>query len=45
MDTIEKRQGQKAACPEEIAWRKSWIDREALGPLAQPIPDSGYGRY
>jgi glucose-1-phosphate thymidylyltransferase len=45
MATIEKRQGQKVACPEEIAWRKGWIDREALGALALPIADSAYGRY
>ena len=45
MATIEKRQGQKVACPEEIAWRKGWIDHEALAALALPIADSGYGRY
>jgi glucose-1-phosphate thymidylyltransferase len=43
--TIEKRQGQKVACPEEIAWRKGWIDDEAVTALALPIADSGYGRY
>ena len=43
--TIEKRQGQKVACPEEIAWRKGWISNDALIALAQPVADSGYGRY
>jgi glucose-1-phosphate thymidylyltransferase len=43
--TIEKRQGQKVACPEEIAWRKGWISHEALAALARPIVDGGYGRY
>ena len=43
--TIEKRQGLKIACPEEIAWRNGWIDDEALLRLAGPLAASGYGRY
>ncbi len=42
---IEKRQGLKVACPEEIAWRQGWIDAAALERLAQPLIKSGYGRY
>ena len=43
--TIEKRQGLKIACPEEIAWRNGWIDDAALLKLAAPLEASGYGRY
>jgi glucose-1-phosphate thymidylyltransferase len=43
--TIEKRQGHKIACPEEIAWRNGWIDAEALAALAAPLAKSGYGQY
>jgi len=43
--TIEKRQGLKIACPEEIAWRNGWIGDEALLELAAPLSASGYGRY
>ena len=45
IQTIEKRQGLKVACPEEIAWRKGWIDAAALERLAQPLIKSGYGQY
>lgn len=43
--TLEKRQGFKVACPEEIAWRKSWITDDELLALAAPLGKSGYGRY
>ncbi|SES73524.1 glucose-1-phosphate thymidylyltransferase RfbA [Oceanicella actignis] len=45
VQTIEDRQGFKIACPEEIAWRKGWIDDEAALALAAPLRKSGYGRY
>ncbi|MCF8216280.1 MAG: glucose-1-phosphate thymidylyltransferase RfbA [Chlorobium sp.] len=45
IETVEKRQGLKVACPEEIAWRKGWIDDEQLDMLAQPLLKSQYGRY
>ena len=43
--TLEKRQGLKVACPEEIAYRQHWIDGEQLRRLAQPLLKSGYGEY
>jgi len=43
--TLERRQGFKVACPEEIAWRKGWISDEQLLALAAPLAKSGYGRY
>ncbi len=43
--TIEKRQGIKVACPEEIAFENHWIDAEQLLNLAQPIKKNGYGKY
>ncbi|MDR1423741.1 MAG: glucose-1-phosphate thymidylyltransferase RfbA [Azoarcus sp.] len=45
IQTIEKRQGLKVACIEEIAWRAGWIDDEALSKLAALLAKSGYGRY
>ena len=43
--TIENRQGLKVACPEEIAWRNSWIDDAQLEKTAQLLAKSGYGQY
>ena len=43
--TLEKRQGLKVACPEEIAYRSGWIDAVALEQLAQPLLKNGYGQY
>jgi glucose-1-phosphate thymidylyltransferase len=43
--TLEKRQGLKVACPEEIAWRRGWIDIEQVRRLAQPLAKNGYGQY
>jgi glucose-1-phosphate thymidylyltransferase len=45
IETIEKRQGLKVACPEEIVWRQGWIDDAALEALAQPLAKTGYGQY
>jgi glucose-1-phosphate thymidylyltransferase len=45
IETIERRQGLKIGCPEEIAWRKKWIDDAQLGKLAEPLRNSGYGNY
>lgn len=43
--TIERRQGLKVACPEEIAWRNGWIDARQLESMAQALAKSGYGQY
>jgi len=43
--TIEKRQGLKVACPEEIAYRKGWLDAAQLEKLAQPMFKNPYGQY
>ena len=43
--TLEKRQGLKVACPEEIAFRSGWISPEQLEALAQPMLKNGYGQY
>lgn len=43
--TLERRQGLKVACPEEIAWRNGWIDDQALEQMGQKFSKTGYGRY
>ena len=45
ISTIEHRQGLKIACPEEIAYRARYIDKEQLKELAHPMRNSAYGRY
>ncbi len=45
ISTIEKRQGIKVACPEELAFRQGWIDADQLRALAGPIAKNGYGQY
>jgi glucose-1-phosphate thymidylyltransferase len=43
--TLEKRQGLKVACPEEIAYRSGWITAAQLEALASPLAKNGYGQY
>ncbi len=43
--TIEKRQGLKVACPEEISWRQGWVSDESLEQIAQSYAKTGYGQY
>ena len=43
--TLEKRQGLKVACPEEVAFRAGWISAEQLERQAQPMLKNGYGKY
>ena len=45
IQTLEKRQGIKVGCPEEVAWRRKWISDEQLLELAVPLEKSGYGTY
>ncbi len=45
IEVVEKRQGLKVACLEEIAYRNNWIDRETLIRLAQPMKKNEYGQY
>ena len=45
IETIERRQGLKIACPEEIAYRSGWIDAEQVLRLSAALENSSYGRY
>ena len=45
IEVLEKRQRFKIGCPEEVAWRRHWIDGAQLARLAEPQADSGYGQY
>lgn len=45
VEVIEKRQGQKIACLEEIAWRNGWITHEKMLRLAEPMRNNQYGKY
>jgi glucose-1-phosphate thymidylyltransferase len=45
VQTIEARQGMKIAAPEEIAWRRGWIDDAALEAAGRRLEKSGYGAY
>ena len=45
IETIQKRQGLMVACPEEIAYKKKWINADSLENLAQPLLKSSYGKY
>ncbi len=45
IEVIEKRQGLKVACLEEIAFKKGWIDKEQLAENAKPMLKNGYGKY
>lgn len=45
IQTLEKRQGLKIACPEEIAYRRAYITPEQMENLARPLAKNGYGRY
>ncbi len=45
IETIEKRQGLRVCCPEEIAYFNKWIDRSQLEALAKPLAKNGYGQY
>jgi glucose-1-phosphate thymidylyltransferase len=45
VQTIQERQGLRASCPEEISFRKGWIDAEQLARLAEPLKKTEYGQY
>ena len=45
ISTIDKRQGLKVNCPEEVAYRNGWLSEEKLREIAEPLRKSGYGEY
>ena len=45
IEVIEKRQGLKVACLEEIAYKRGWINKDQLKKLAEPMIKNGYGQY
>ena len=45
VQTVEERQGLKISCPEEIAYRKGWINKEDVMKIADPLRKNGYGQY
>ncbi len=45
VETIEKRQGLKICCPEEIAWRQGWLDSDTLRTMGEALSKNGYGQY
>ena len=45
IETLEKRQGLKVNCPEEIAYRNGWLSKNKLREIAKPLVKSGYGKY
>ena len=45
IETIERRQGLKIACPEEIAYRQGWVTAEQIRVMAAPMAKNGYGQY
>ncbi len=45
ISTIEKRQGLKVNCPEEVAYRNGWLSKEKIITIAEPLRKSGYGEY
>ena len=45
VEIIEKRQGYKIACLEEIAWRNGWLSNEQVEAIAKTLSKNGYGAY
>ena len=43
--TLERRQGLKVGCPEEVAWRQGWIDDNQLEKIAANLRNTSYGKY
>ena len=45
VQTVEERQGLKISCPEEIAYRMGWVEKEQIERIASPLSKNGYGQY